>query len=74
MELNDWKADFPAIAASLEKARARGRAGQAYLFVGDHAERLMTFAKGWALTAACALIPFRTHPGISTFPAASSFP
>ena len=54
MELNDWKADFPAIAASLEKARARGRAGQAYLFVGDHAERLMTFAKGWALTAACA--------------------
>ena len=53
MELNDWKADFPAIAASLERARAHGRAGQAYLFVGDHAERLMTFAKGWAMTAAC---------------------
>jgi|GEM_PF-4075972 len=48
-----WKELFPKQAAALEKAKASHHVGQGYLFIGDSIDDLMTFARGWAQTAAC---------------------
>ena len=53
MSENSWKTLFPKQAAALESAKAKGRIGQAYLFIGDSTDDLMKFAMGWAKTAAC---------------------
>ena len=53
MSEHSWKELFPKQAAALEAAKAHHHGGQAYLFIGDSTEDLLTFAKGWAQTAAC---------------------
>ncbi|MBQ6471022.1 MAG: hypothetical protein IJJ33_03480, partial [Victivallales bacterium] len=51
--LTDYARDFPTVVARLHQARANGRVGQAYLFVGDDIGFLEGFAKAWSQTAAC---------------------
>ena len=53
MPLADFYAEFPLLCHRLEQAKAHGRTGQAYLLMGDDAEFLLSFAKAWAMTAAC---------------------
>ena len=53
MPFQEFSERFPALCQSLERAKASGRTGQAYLLAGDDLQTLERFALAWAQTAAC---------------------